>query len=133
MREMNAEEVRLDKWLWAARFYKTRKLAQEMVTAGKVRYNGQRSRPSKRVEPGAALTLHQGNGLRTVIIKAVRDQRVSAEEAQHMYTETTESIAKRVKTALTHKMNLLTMPHSDRRPDKKARRERIKMKYAGDN
>ena len=60
MKEKPSAEVRLDKWLWAARFYKTRALAREMVEGGKVHYNGQRSKPSKIVELNATLTLRQG-------------------------------------------------------------------------
>ena len=59
MKEKPAVEVRLDKWLWAARFYKTRALAREMIEGGKVHYNGQRSKPSKIVELNATLTLRQ--------------------------------------------------------------------------
>ena len=65
MKEKTAEGVRLDKWLWAARFYKTRAVAREMVEGGKVHYNGQRSKPSKLVELHAVLTLRQGNDERT--------------------------------------------------------------------
>ena len=69
MKEKPAVEVRLDKWLWAARFYKTRALAREMIEGGKVHYNGQRSKPSKIVELNATLTLRQGNDERTVIVR----------------------------------------------------------------
>ena len=69
MKEKPSAEVRLDKWLWAARFYKTRALAREMVEGGKVHYNGQRSKPSKIVELNATLTLRQGNDERTVILR----------------------------------------------------------------
>lgn len=132
MKEKTSEGVRLDKWLWAARFYKTRALAREMIEGGKVHYNGQRSKPSKIVELQAELTLRQGNDERTVIIKAVGDQRRPASEAQEMYAETAASIEKREKTALARKMNALTMPHPDRRPDKKERRDLMKFKLSGD-
>ncbi|MDY0928266.1 ribosome-associated heat shock protein Hsp15 [Pantoea trifolii] len=132
MKEKVSEGVRLDKWLWAARFYKTRALAREMVEGGKVHYNGQRSKPSKLVELNAELTLRQGNDERTVVITAVTDQRRPASEAQALYTETDASIDKREKTALARKMNSLTMPHPDRRPDKKERRDLMKFKLSGD-
>ena len=132
MKEKSAEAVRLDKWLWAARFYKTRALAREMVEGGKVHYNGQRSKPSKIVEPDAELTLRQGNDERTVIIQTVSDKRGPASEAQQMYTETPQSIEKREKVAQARKMNALTMPHPDRRPDKKERRDLMKFKTSGD-
>ena len=129
MKEQSAPDVRLDKWLWAARFYKTRALAREMIEGGKVHYNGQRSKPSKIVELNATLTLRQGNDERTVIIKAITEHRRPAAEAVAMYEETAESIAKREKMALARKMNALTMPHPDRRPDKKERRDQMKFKY----
>ncbi|MBD9646187.1 MULTISPECIES: ribosome-associated heat shock protein Hsp15 [Pantoea] len=132
MKEKVSEGVRLDKWLWAARFYKTRALAREMVEGGKVHYNGQRSKPSKLVELNAELTLRQGNDERTVVITAVTDQRRPASEAQALYAETAASIDKREKTALARKMNALTMPHPDRRPDKKERRDLMKFKLSGD-
>ncbi|NUF49348.1 ribosome-associated heat shock protein Hsp15 [Gilliamella sp. ESL0250] len=121
--------VRLDKWLWAARFYKSRSLAREMVEGGKVHYNGQRTKPSKIVEIGAILTLRQGSDQKTIQILAISEQRRTAIEAQQLYQETLESIAKREAVAQARKLNALTMPHPDRRPDKKERRNLIKFKY----
>ncbi|CDG19712.1 Heat shock protein 15 [Xenorhabdus poinarii G6] len=120
--------VRLDKWLWAARFYKTRSIAREMIEGGKVHYNGQRSRPGKRVELNAEIKLRQGNDEKTVVVLALNSHRRRAVEAQQLYQETAESIMNREKTALARKMNALTMPHPDRRPDKKERRTLIKFK-----
>lgn len=132
MKEKTSEGVRLDKWLWAARFYKTRAIAREMIEGGKVHYNGQRSKPSKLVELEAELTLRQGNDERTVTITGISDQRRPASEAQQLYSETAASIEKREKMALARKMNALTMPHPDRRPDKKERRDLMKFKISGD-
>ncbi|MGG6178873.1 ribosome-associated heat shock protein Hsp15 [Pantoea allii] len=132
MKEKPSEGVRLDKWLWAARFYKTRSIAREMIEGGKVHYNGQRSKPSKLVERDAELTLRQGNEERTVVIADISEQRRSASEAQLLYRETEASIEKREKVALARKMNALTMPHPDRRPDKKERRDLMKFKLSGD-
>lgn len=132
MKEKTSEDVRLDKWLWAARFYKTRAIAREMIEGGKVHYNGQRSKPSKLVELEAELTLRQGNDERTVIITGISDQRRPASEAQQLYSETAASIEKREKMALARKMNALTMPHPDRRPDKKERRDLMKFKMSGE-
>jgi len=132
MKDKPTEGVRLDKWLWAARFYKTRAAAREMIEGGKVHYNGQRSKPSKPVDVGAELTLRQGNDERTVIIEAVSDKRGPATEAQRLYTETAQSIEKREKVALARKLNALSMPHPDRRPDKKERRDLMKFKNSGD-
>lgn len=131
-KEKSSEEVRLDKWLWAARFYKTRAIAREMIEGGKVHYNGQRSKPGKVVELNAELTLRQGNDERTVIVADISAQRRPASEAQQLYRETDASIEKREKMAQARKMNALTMPHPDRRPDKKERRDLMKFKLSGD-
>ncbi|WBM70958.1 ribosome-associated heat shock protein Hsp15 [Buttiauxella sp. WJP83] len=131
MKEKSSEGVRLDKWLWAARFYKTRAIAREMVEGGKVHYNGQRSKPSKIVELNAMLTLRQGNDEKTVKVLAVTEQRRPATDASQLYEETAESMTKREKVALARKMNALTMPHPDRRPDKKERRDLMKFKHGG--
>ena len=132
MKEKSSEEVRLDKWLWAARFYKTRAIAREMIEGGKVHYNGQRSKPGKVVELNAELTLRQGNDERTVVVADISAQRRPASEAQQLYRETDSSIEKREKMAQARKMNALTMPHPDRRPDKKERRDLMKFKLSGD-
>ncbi|MEB4675694.1 ribosome-associated heat shock protein Hsp15 [Enterobacteriaceae bacterium G50] len=129
MKEKSVAGVRLDKWLWAARFYKTRALAREMVDGGKVHYNGQRSKPSKIVELNAQITLRQGNDERVVVVKSITEQRRPASEAMLLYEETAESIEKREKVALARKLNALTMPHPDRRPDKKERRDLMRFKY----
>ncbi|MBI0114337.1 MULTISPECIES: ribosome-associated heat shock protein Hsp15 [Gilliamella] len=121
--------VRLDKWLWAARFYKTRSIARDMIDGGKVHYNGQRAKPSKIVEVGAMITLRQGNEQKTIRVLAISDQRRTAREAEYLYQETLESITKRENIAQARKLNALTMPHPDRRPDKKERRTLIKFKY----
>jgi len=131
MKETHQDDnaVRLDKWLWAARFYKTRALAREMIEGGKVHYNGQRTKPSKLVEVNAEIKLRQGNDDRTLIVLGVTAQRRAAPEAQLLYEETAASIENREKVALARKTQSLTMPHPDRRPDKKERRNLIKFKY----
>ena len=103
-----------------------------MIEGGKVHYNGQRSKPSKLVEVAAELTLRQGNDERTVIIQGISDKRGPATEAQQLYRETEQSIEKREQMALARKMNALSMPHPDRRPDKKERRDLMKFKNFGD-
>ena len=129
MKEKPVEAVRLDKWLWAARIYKTRALAREMIEGGKVHYNGQRSKPGKVVELNATLMLRQGNDERTIVVKGITEQRRPASEAVALYEETAESIEKREKVARARKMNALTMPHPDRRPDKKERRDLMRFKH----
>ncbi|RXS42417.1 ribosome-associated heat shock protein Hsp15 [Idiomarina sp. 29L] len=120
--------VRLDKWLWAARFYKTRALAREMVQSGKVHYDGQRSKPSKVVQVGAIITLRQGFDSKEVEVLELSEQRRGAPEAQLLYRETEKSIAKREENAEARKLNALYNPHPDRRPDKKQRRQLIRFK-----
>ena len=127
--EEEKEAVRLDKWLWAARFYKTRTLAKEMIDGGKVYYNGQRSKPNKIVEVGATLKIRQGSDEKEIVVLALSTQRRGAPEAQLLYRETEQSIANREKLAMARKMNALSMPHPDRRPDKKERRDLLKFKH----
>ncbi|EGU35883.1 ribosome-associated heat shock protein [Vibrio ichthyoenteri ATCC 700023] len=122
------DTIRLDKWLWAARFYKTRSIARDMVDGGKVHYNGQRSKPSKNVELGAVLTLRQANEEKTVIIEKISGQRRGAPEAQTLYSETADSVAKREEYARQRKLNAHN-PSPERRPDKKQRRDIIKFKH----
>ncbi|MBS0923391.1 ribosome-associated heat shock protein Hsp15 [Providencia sp. JGM181] len=125
----SAEQVRLDKWLWVARFYKTRSIAREMIDGGKVHYNGQRSKPGKIVELGAMIKVRQGNDERIIEVLEISNQRKGAPEAQLLYRETVESLEQREKMAMARKMNALTMPHPDRRPDKKERRTLLKFKH----
>lgn len=122
------DDVRLDKWLWAARFYKTRSIAKAMIEGGKVHYNGQRAKTSKLVEVGALIKLRQGNDEKEVEVLALSDQRRGAPEAQLLYQETEKSIAEREKLAFARKANALSMPHPDRRPNKKERRDLLKFK-----
>lgn len=120
--------LRLDKWLWACRFYKTRSLAKDMIDGGKVQYNGQRCKASKTVELGATIRLTQGTDEKTVIVKALCEQRLSAPLAQQLYEETAESITMRAERAELRKLNLLFAPHPDTKPDKKMRRQLLLLK-----
>ncbi|TGY50210.1 ribosome-associated heat shock protein Hsp15 [Rodentibacter caecimuris] len=126
---MEEKDVRLDKWLWAARFYKTRSIAKAMIEGGKVHYNGQRAKVSKIVEIGAILKLRQGNEEKEVEILALSDQRRGAPEAQRLYRETDQSVKKREEMTWARKNNALAMPHPDRRPNKKERRDLLKFKH----
>ncbi|WP_343298212.1 ribosome-associated heat shock protein Hsp15 [Pasteurella multocida] len=123
------DDVRLDKWLWAARFYKTRTLAKDMIDGGKVHYNGQRTKPNKTVEIGCVIKLRQGNDEKEVEVLALSTQRRGAPEAQLLYQETEKSIEQRAKMAIARKINALTMPHPDRRPNKKERCDLLKFKH----
>lgn len=125
---MTTLTVRLDKWLWAARFYKTRSIARDMVQGGKVHYNGQRCKASKTVEVGALLSLRQGEQLFEITIEAISDQRRGAPIAQTLYKETEKSIIKREQYQVLRKLSLQNAPHPDRKPNKKERRELIQAK-----
>ena len=127
----NGEEkhVRIDKWLWAARFYKTRNIARTMIEGGKVDYNGVRAKPSRIVEIGAKIKLLQGNVRREVEILKIDDIRGPAAIAQQLYKETPESIDTRQKMQEQYRLNALMVPHPDSRPNKKERRELLELKY----
>lgn len=115
--------VRLDKWLWAARFFKTRSLAKQAIEGGKVRYNGQRSKVSKDVEIGAKLSVAQGWDDLEVEVIALSDHRGAAPQARLLYAETPESIERREKAAAERKAQAAAgMPVSSERPNKKQRR-----------
>ena len=130
MEQNNKEtEVRLDKWLWAARFYKTRSLARSMIKGGKVDYNGVKAKPSRTVEIGALVKVLQGNIRREVEVVKISDQRGPAVVAQTLYKETEKSIAEREKQIEQIKLNSLLAPHPDEKPNKKDRRALISMKY----
>lgn len=120
--------VRLDKWLWAARFYKTRAIAKEMISGGKVHYNGQRAKSSKLAEVDAVIRLRQGYDEKEIVIKKLSEQRQKAAIAQTLYQETPESVAKRETYAEARRLNVLNNPAPDHKPDKKQRRQLIRFK-----
>lgn len=120
--------LRLDKWLWACRFYKTRALAKDMIEGGKVQYNGQRCKASRTVDVGATIILTQGTDERTVLVKGLSEQRLAAPLAQKLYEETAESLTKRAERAELRKLNLLFAPHPETKPDKKMRRQLLLLK-----
>ena len=115
--------TRLDKWLWAARFYKTRAIAKQMIDGGKVFYNGQRSKSGKSVAIGDLIKVRQGFEEKEVTIIALADKRKDATFAQTLYLETPKSIETREKNALARKQGILLSPASDTKPDKKQRRK----------
>ncbi|WP_085300674.1 ribosome-associated heat shock protein Hsp15 [Cognaticolwellia mytili] len=119
----NKQTTRLDKWLWAARFYKTRAIAKQMIDGGKVFYNGQRSKSGKAVILGDRITLRQSFEEKHVIVIALADRRRDATFAQTLYQETSESIQTREKNSLARKQGILLSPASETKPDKKQRRQ----------
>ena len=96
--------VRLDKWLWAARFYKTRSLAAEEVGKGRVQVNGQAAKPSRELHEGDVVALRQGSVPRTVVVRQLGTVRGPAAQAQQLYEETPESLALRARLAEQHRL-----------------------------
>lgn len=115
--------TRLDKWLWAARFYRTRAIAKQMIDGGKVFYNGQRAKSGKAVAVGDSIKIRQGFDEKEVIVIELADTRRDATFAQSLYQETTKSIETREKNVLARKQGILLSPASDTKPDKKQRRK----------
>ncbi|NVF13706.1 ribosome-associated heat shock protein Hsp15 [Vreelandella maris] len=118
-----SESVRLDKWLWAARFFKTRALAKKAIEGGKVHYDGGRAKTSKQVEIGALIRVPQGWEILEVEVVSLSDQRRGAPEARTLYAETDESVQRRAKEAEARRLTNEAMQHPLKRPDKKQRRD----------
>jgi len=118
------EAIRLDKWLWTARFFKTRKLAAEAISGGKVHVSEQRTKPGKEVKVGAMLSINKDNYRWDVTIVAINGQRRSAKEAVLLYEESAESLAKREKQIIQNReqRELFDFSGRDHKPNKKERR-----------
>lgn len=116
------DKIRIDKWLWAARFYKTRNLSKQAIDGGKIHCDGQRIKPSKEVTVGLVLTIRQDLDEKTVVVKALSAQRRGAPEAALLYEETEESKTLREKRSTERKAGLGNYIISDHRPSKKERR-----------
>jgi len=127
-----SDKIRLDKWLWAARFFKTRSLAKTAIEGGKVRYDGASCKVSKEVQIGAKLSIRQGWDEKIVEVIGLSDQRRGAPEAQLLYRETEESIAARQQTALQRKLTSAGMAAPQSRPSKKDRRQIHRFKQTND-
>jgi len=117
------DKVRLDKWLWAARFFKTRTLAVEAIAGGKVHLNGNRIKPGHGVATGDQLRIRKGPYEFIVQVKELSTRRGPASVAALLYEETPESRATRDQLAELHRLSALATPHTDRRPNKKQRRQ----------
>ena len=122
MKEQDDDKVRLDKWLWAARFFKTRALAKEAIEGGKVHCRGERCKPGKEPKVGDELQIRMGFDERTVLVQALSAVRRGAPEAQLLYSETAESITRREEAAAQRKAGALGV-ETDGRPSKKQRRQ----------
>ena len=116
--------VRIDKWLWAARFYKTRSLACDEVTKHRVQINGQDVKPAREVRVGDTLTVRQGPVTKTIVVKGLSSVRGPAPVAQQLYEETPDSVALRAKQAEQNRLAFEpahSMAHG--RPTKRDRRQ----------
>ena len=124
------ESMRVDKWLWAARFFKTRSIAKDAIEGGKVHLNGERVKVSKEIRIGMELTIRQGFDQKTVQIKALSAVRGGAAIAQQLYEETEVSIARRELLSSQRKLHNLARP--EHRPSKKDRRDINRLKQDND-
>lgn len=129
----NEVRVRLDKWLWAARFYKTRQLANDAIAGGHVHLNGQRVKPSRDVQVNDQLEIHKTPFTFEVIVLGISARRGPAKEAQLLYQESEESIQKRELLSEQRKLNAAQFPQTQRRPDKRNRRRIIRFKNINQN
>jgi ribosome-associated heat shock protein Hsp15 len=125
------DSQRLDKWLWAARFYKTRALAVEAISGGKVHVNGSRVKPSRSIRVGEELTISRGPYTMTVHIEGLSGQRGPASAAQQLYRETEDSLAAREQLREQLRLERAAQPSSHRRPDKRSRRQIIRFTRRG--
>lgn len=118
------EKVRIDKWLWAARFFKTRSLAKQAIEGGKVHCNGQRIKASKDITTGLLLTIRNGWDEKEIQVIALSEQRRGAPEASLLYQETEKSIAKRADNDIQRQLlKSASGLQTDGRPSKKQRRQ----------
>ncbi len=122
MRGAEVEKVRLDKWLWAARFFKTRALAKEAIEGGKVHCRGERCKPGKEPRVGDEYQIRQGFDERSVVVRELSVVRRGAAQAQLLYAETDDSLARREAAAALRKAGALGL-QTDGRPSKKQRRQ----------
>jgi len=128
---MNMESLRIDKWLWAARFYKTRALAVEEIGKGRVQVNGQAVKPAREVRMGDTVALRQGALSRTVIVCGLSNQRGPAPVAQRLYEETEAS--RLAREAATERRRLAAEPALSIEQGRPTKRDRRQMEKAGWN
>ena len=124
-----SDGVRIDKWLWAARFYKTRSLAAQAVSGGKVHLNGARVKPARVVKVDDALEIQKENDKFCVTVLALSERRGPASTAQALYQESQESKEKREALHEQYRLAAATTPRPERKPDKKSRRQLRNLKW----
>jgi ribosome-associated heat shock protein Hsp15 len=115
--------TRLDKWLWAARFFRTRAKAKQAIEGGKIHMGGVRSKPSKELKVGDEIVIRQGFDEKTVSVLALSEQRRGAPEASLLYMESESSIARRAEATSQRKVLSTSQSRPDHRPSKKERRQ----------
>ena len=120
------ERVRLDKWLWAARFFKTRVLAAAAVTGGKVHVDGRRVKPAHSMRLGEALRIQRGPEEYMVVVRGLSDRRGPAQQAMLLYDETTESRQRREQLREQRRLQTTDAPQSATRPTKQDRRRIVR-------
>ena len=123
--------MRIDKWLWAARFYKTRSLASEAVDGGHVELNGERAKPAKQIRPGDELRIRLNQNTFVVHVRGLSERRGPASEAQQLYEETAESRVERERLAEQRRLAPTPAFEEGGRPTKRDRRDlsRVKRRY----
>ncbi len=114
--------LRVDRWLWCARFYKSRSLASTAVAGGKVHVNGERAKPSRAVAVGDALSITRGHETLDLVVRALPDRRGPAAEAQRAFEETPDSARRRARLREQHALAAASAPRPASRPDKRQRR-----------
>lgn len=122
------DKLRIDKWLWAARFYKTRSIAAQAVQGGKVHVNGQRVKPAHPVKPDDRISITSGLYEMVIIVEQLSDRRGKAEQARQLYAETDESRQKREQLQLQNRATGQYLESPDKRPDKRQRRSLMRIR-----
>ncbi len=123
--------MRIDKWLWVARFYKTRSLAGDEIGKGRVRVNDQEAKPARDVKPGDTIAMRQGQVMRTVVVLGLSLQRGAAPIAQQLYEETAESI--RLRDIAKEQRRLNTEPAASQEQGRPTKRDRRSLEKAWDD
>ena len=121
-----SDKVRIDKWLWAARFFKTRGVAREAIKGGKVELNGTRVKPGRTLSEGDQLTVRRGDDVYDITVRDLGDRRLSAALAQEKYAEDPDGRARRESAAEQRKLDYQARSDHQRRPDKRQRRQIVR-------
>jgi ribosome-associated heat shock protein Hsp15 len=128
------DKMRIDKWLWAARFYKTRSLASDELQKGRVQVNDQEAKPAREIKVGDTVSLRQAAGVRTVVVQVLSQQRGPAPVAQQLYAETPESVLRRETAQAQRKLaREPALSIEQGRPTKRQRRDLDQARHGWDN